>query len=198
MKSLIYPAIALAALNGLFFYLILGGGHTHLYDENHLIENIQAGALALAFLWLLGAAARRNEFTKWLTLFFATVCLTMFLREVDVEDLNVAGALKLAGSGLGRDLILGLGFISLLVCYVRFYRHLTGQVAYLIRSRVAVLSIVGSVLFVFGGVFEELDLQLLEEMTEMNGALLILIAALLFATKPESLTGNCTEPLTRR
>lgn len=198
MKPSIYLTAAFAALNIVFFYLTLVSGHTCLYEENHVIENIQAGAMILAFAGLAGISVPRTGFTKWLTLFFAATCLTMFLREVDVEDLNVAEAVKWIGSGLGRDLILGISFLALGIHFIRHHRSLVGEAKNLLRSRVAALSIIGCILLVFGGIFEELDMQLLEEMVEMNGALLILLAAVLFMKDPAHLTGKCTEELIRR
>jgi len=198
MKPSIYLPVAFAALNSLLFSLVRMGGHTHLYAENQVIENIQAGALAFAFVGLAATAPARTGFKKWLTLFFAATCLAMFLREVDVEDLQVANIIKLLGAGTGRNLIMGLSFLALFITFFMHYRHLAGQLKYLLQSRVAILSILGGLFLVCGGVFEEPDRALFEELAEMNGALLILLAAGLCMKDPEYLTGKCTEPLTRR
>lgn len=190
MKPSIYLVIGLSALNGLFFFLTSNGGNRWIYDENSVIENIQAGALMLSFIALISASPFRIKFTRWLTLFFAATCMAMFLREVDVEDLNVPNIIKLIGSGTGRDLIMGTCFIALTIHFLRYYRHKTAMIKPILKSRVAILSIIGGLFLVFGEIGEELGMQLFEELAEMTGALLILTAAILFVRNPENLTGK--------
>jgi fumarate reductase subunit D len=120
--------------------------------------------------------------------FFSLLCLNFILREFNVGELDIPNILILIGSGIGRKLILAIGFFSMF-CYALYNRtHYQNEIKIFIFSKKTILLGVAAILLFLGGFFEEAQ-QLphhvyLEETSEWAGYVLILITAFIYAKKP--------------
>lgn len=91
--------------------LFIMGRGWDLFAEGGLVETAQAVLLGLAILLCLIQAARRQRTCGRMPLaFLALLFATLLLREVDVQDYPLPRLLVLLGSGIGRNLWLGIGW----------------------------------------------------------------------------------------
>ena len=176
--------IALFVFAGLVFwsvYAVFVLNQTTIYKENGLLENAQVLILSFACLTFLLSAVHRQRNDKLLFLFFALICLSCVLRELDVEDLNVPDFLIFIGSGIGRNVILTIGFMAIFI-YAAFnfahYKEISRKFLY---SKNCLL-IIGAVIFLcIGSLFEKLSTVphhvFYEEILELAGFLLVLLMA---------------------
>lgn len=153
--------------------------------ENALMENLQAGCLAIACILFLPCLIRPvpsiGRFACW-SLFL--VMLSMFLREVNVETLSVPSSVAWMGSGVGRNLILGTAFAATLVALARRPNEYIGQVFEYAFGRIGALLFVGCVLYVSSLPFDKGAFGLshgfnlfCEEAVECGATLMFLSAA---------------------
>jgi hypothetical protein len=124
--------------------------------ENGLMENLQALALAAGVLVSVAALLlpdrRRPRFIYFaLTIFL----LALFLREVDVDKLDLPGALIALGSGTGRNLLLAGAALLALVVFARDYRTLGPAVLALLKHRACYPFYLGILLYLLGDIFEK-------------------------------------------
>lgn len=160
-------------------------GNLEIYEEGEFIENTTAFAFMFSGVLLLFLSLNRSGLEGLLTLTFSVTCLMFFVREVDIEDLNVPYTLQLVGSGRGRDILFLLLYL-LIGCGVFVFkkRHVDFKFRALFRSEVAIVVIVGCVCLLMGDVLQHFDVMMAEEILEMDGALLILLAAIIHIRTP--------------
>ena len=152
-------------------------------QENGILENAQVAFLLLSALILVVqsfAVVRNVRCILWMGAWF---CLSCILRELDVEDLAVPQWVVWSGSGMGRNLIMGIGWIVLGVLAIKSYPELKGSFGKMIRSRTATLVFIAGTMLLLGSLFDhELIMiergKLLEEAFETLGYFLLLPAAL--------------------
>ena len=112
----------------------------------------------------------------------ALLCLTFVLRELDVDELAVPNWVILAGSGTGRNIILGGCWIAFGVFIFKSFSELKGIFKHIICSRSGVLFIAAGVLLLGGDFFDrsvEADCaQLVEEILETLGYASLFIAGI--------------------
>ena len=154
----------------------------YLYDENNLIENIQAGVLIFnSILFLLAAFKKRDD--RLLMLFFSWLMFSFFLREVDVEKFNLpAIIIFLGGHGIGRNSMLAIGFLTIIFFYFKKpkeYNQLFKKYAFTFEG----LLIAQAAVWLFISDFCEKSHalayhQYYEELFELYGYLLLFFAAL--------------------
>ena len=188
------PAIALT--NGFMFYHFHHLGGSPLYEENSLIENLQALFYAIAAIALIPAIIKAGGFQKFFLSSFALLCLTFFLREVDVEKLDVSPVLIALGSGIGRNIILTAGFLGLFIWYLKHHR--IGFLKNLppVTSPVFLFTMLAGILLFAGEACEKIDLVFWEETLELNASVLLLAAAIMSAYQPRP--GRATSLTSRK
>lgn len=158
-------------------------GHSHIYAENGLIENLQAGMLAFACVFYLLTAFFSKRSDKLIILFCALLCYGFVLREVDVERFDVPSWILFVGSGWGRNAILTLVFFVIISCAVwrDFYFYKNASIAF-VKSRPGVLWLVGGVFLLVGDFFEKHNAithhVFFEEMAELLGCVFILLSSI--------------------
>ena len=94
------------------------------FDENNILENLQALILLAVIAVYIMPIFQGHRTDKLLCLFFVWLAVVFFLREVDVDRLNVHAFLHQWGAGSGRNLLLGLGLACMVVLALmklRFY-----------------------------------------------------------------------------
>jgi magnesium-transporting ATPase (P-type) len=181
-------------INGWVLYQVIELGNSSIIDENDLVENLQVFCYSFSAVILLVNAFRVSKLTKWLNLFFGVTCLSFVLRELDVEDLNVPDLFILLGSGKGRNIMFIVAFTALFSVFFKHYRYALSGLKRLSKSPVVQICLLGCILLMLGVVGEENDMELLEEVSEMNGAKLIAISALVFVSKPRLLMDYIVTP----
>lgn len=144
----------------------------HLHDENHLFENLQALLLGLGVLLCsLLLRGSGDQFLLWAGL--ALLCLTMLLREIDLDQLPVPGLLQALGTGTGRAVLLGPLWLLLGAGFWRLGEGRWRWLEAMLRSEVVACQLV-ALAFLLGSALIDRELltpshpRLLEELFELN------------------------------
>lgn len=164
----------------LFSYLGIVAGKSWVYDENELLENLQALLLLSSCVALLLALPGAEREQRILLLAGALFFLSLLLREVDVEKLGLSRLITLLGSGDGRNIILISLWLIVFVQIAAGYRWYVNTVRALLFSRAGLFYILGGLLLLGGEVLDALSrsYRLQEEIAEVIGNYLLFIAAL--------------------
>ncbi len=161
--------------------------NTSLYQENGLLENIQALLLFATFLTFLIPALYQKRNDKLILIFFALLSFNFILREVDVDELDIPNILILLGSGIGRKVLLAIGFISIIFYALLKAKYYTNLSINLLKSSTGILLFLSAVFLFMGGFFEEAKFQhhtYFEELSELTGYVLFFLASLILIDKP--------------
>lgn len=161
-----------------------------IYAENRFLENTQVFILVLAgFIFYLPTVHQKRT-DKLLLLFFAFLCLSFILREVDVEELNIPNILKYIGSGIGRNVLVVAGFVSILSCAIYNIAHYKTVLRDFLLSIDGVLIITAGILLFVGEYFEDAHSLshnvFLEEASELLSYVLILLVAFTYTKYPRN------------
>ena len=151
--------------------------------ENGLLENVQVIILALACLVYLAPIALEKRADKLILLFCSLLCLSFMLRELDVERFAaVPDVLKLIGSGIGKRLILGAGFISIIIYASLNFSYYKNVAGVFLRSIFGRLLVFAGMILLLGAYFDKQDTMpnqaYYEEMSEYCGYLFIYLSAI--------------------
>ncbi len=166
-----------------------------LFEEGGFIESIGAFAFLFSGILLLFLSFYEVRLERRLTLFFAVTCIILFLREVDVEDLNAPYLVKFLGAGEGRDaLFVSIYLILTALILWKDRPGLLGKARRCFKSQVAIFVLIGCVALLVGSVFEKCHQVFAEELMEMNGALFILFASLLHIKHPIYIGQDTPDP----
>ncbi|MEE9336898.1 MAG: hypothetical protein V3U87_02375 [Methylococcaceae bacterium] len=104
-----------------------------------------------------------------------------------MEEFDIPKILILIGSGIGRKVILAVGFVSMLLYATfnfKYYKYLSMK---LFQSKAGILIIISPFFLFLGGFFEEAQFQhheYFEELSELVGYLLLFCSASLVFNKP--------------
>jgi hypothetical protein len=148
--------------------------------ENGAMENVQAIAIFLSLMMFLLSSVRRQFSERLFFLTLALLCFSLFLRELDMEDLGLNPVVVWLTSGVGRNLLLSLLWVfSLLLMFLN--RGKVWKVCMdWIKSFGGQTMILAGFFFVSAWPFDKEMLPILsrssrffEELLELNGYLLI-------------------------
>ena len=150
-------------------------------QENGVLENTQVVLLFLSGLIFAVhsfSVARNVRFLLWMGAWF---CLSSILRELDVEKLAVPQWVVWIGSGMGRNVIMGVGWIVLCVLAIKSYPEWKGSFRRIARSRTAIFMYSSATILLLGSLFDHGSRtdqgKLWEELFETIGYFLLLSAA---------------------
>ncbi len=184
-------AAVLVTLNILILHEVFSCGNHVIYDEGEFVECTSAFCYLFASVLTFFRSFHRQGLERKLTLFFALTSLLFFIRELDCEDFNIPYLLITLSTGTGRDILFSLLFLLLLVSMFFSEEGRSGlRFKNLLKSKVILMALAGGLLLIVGAVFERMHSNMIEELLEMNGALLILFAALLHETLPMTLSSR--------
>lgn len=164
MKQVLSKSMALAghAVIGLIYVILLllaRQADPGVAEENRLLENLQASALFLALvLSLVNLAPLRRRPPPYVAAGLAVLFLTLLLRELDLEKLDLPGELTFLGSGTGRNLLLGLLWGAVLLGVARNRRRVKEDTLAYIRSPLMYYLLAAATFYVIG---EALDKKML-------------------------------------
>jgi len=166
-------------------YLVVILDKDTIYAENGLLENLQVLTLLVSCITFFTPVINQKRKDKSMLLFFSLLSLAFILREVDVERLDVPSILIFLGSGVGRNTLLSLGFIAIIIYAVLNFTHHKKLAKLFFSSRGGVLLIFAGIFLITGDRFEHhgpKDLHVfIEEMFELLGYVFMLVAALTFS-----------------
>ncbi len=180
ITSALYTAIFLW-----LFYLVLILNRSVVYAENGLLENIQVlTLLATCIIFFIPTISQKRE-DKLILLFFSFLSLAFILREIDVERLDVSSILVFIGSGIGRNTLLGIGFIAIFAYAIVNHTYYKKFLKPFFTSKGGVLLVLAGIFLLIGDRFENYDTMyihvFIEEMFELLGYLFMLLSALIFS-----------------
>jgi hypothetical protein len=177
--------IFISAINMMVVYEGVFQGKVELSDEGGFIENTTAFGFLFAGVLLTFQSLSKVGIELRLNQIFAVTCVVLFLREVDVEDLNVPDMLKFFGSGLGRNVLFVLAYAFIVVSILIKEREgLLRKIVISFKSPVSKIVLIGCACLLVGSLFERNHNVLAEEIMEMNGSLLILLASITYLKNP--------------
>jgi hypothetical protein len=180
-------------IDSLFYYQAIVLEKEHLYKEFHLIENLQALALILTFAIYATTLFIAKREQRIIVVAGALLWLTMFLREVDFEELHVTGVIAFLTVGKSKDAILAGVWLFLLGYLAKHFSRYKPLLRSLIFSKMGLVVFVGGLSLLAGDFFEKIRFprhEFYEEILELDGYLLILFGSLFF---PAVLRGIDTE-----
>jgi len=158
---------------------------TSIYVENGLLENIQVFTISIACFVLFLPVVYQNRTDKLILLFLSFLCLSFALREVDVEDLNIPSVLKFIGSGIGRNVLIAAGFITMFSYFIFNIKHYKNVLRSFLVSKEGAWIITAGILLCIGEAFENMSSVphhvLFEELSELSGYVLILLVAFTYS-----------------
>ncbi|MBE0598883.1 MAG: hypothetical protein IH614_16630 [Desulfuromonadales bacterium] len=172
--------------------------------ENGVLESLQAILLAVALLALLARSPqwRRGE-RRWPGFFIGVALLSILLRELEVDRFDLPGWLIYMGDGDGRDLLLGLLWLAVLVAAARNWRHLGSWARQGLHSHWGWTLLLGGCLYLLGSFFDQKIFPLdkpsqlfWEEAMETVGALYIGVGVFRWLAAERRLAGEPSDPRT--
>jgi hypothetical protein len=163
------------------------GGGDALVRENGVLENTQVLLLflsGLVFTMQSFSVASRIRCILWMGAWF---CLSSILRELDVEDFKLPQWVIWVGSGMGRNLIVLIGWCVLGIFAIRTVPKLKGEFGRIARSRTAILVVSAGIALILGALFDHKTVtvehsKLWEEIFETVGYSLLLLSAIFSGT----------------
>ena len=94
-----------------------------IHAENGWLENIQVVTLLIACVTFIFPVFSQKREDKLMLIFFSFLCFSFVLREVDVEEFDVPSIVILLGHGIGRNIMLTVGFVAMSVYAALNYQY---------------------------------------------------------------------------
>lgn len=172
-------------------YTVFFTENASIYKENGIVENTQVFILFITFLIFIIPSLYQSRSDKLIFIFFSLLILNFMLRELDVEEFNLPKILIIVGSGTGKKILLAIGFTGILLYATFNIKHYMCLSIELLRSKAGHLIFLAPIFLFLGGFFEDAQFQhheYFEEISELIGYILLLLAASMFFNQP---LGNC-------
>ncbi len=183
-KTLLLFILGICCFGIIAAYLVIGLEMSQLHEENGLFENIQVLLLALTIaVFFLQIYFKRNAHGIF-PLAGSFLCLVFILRELDVEKLDVPQIFILLGSGVGRNVLMAVLGVSLLIYAILNFRSIRGFLPQFFFETASLIILAGLLFLVLGGLFdketiETVHYQFFEEILEVTGYYLMLTGAII-------------------
>jgi hypothetical protein len=150
------------------------------------MENSQTLFLGLASLVYLSTAVVSTGLERLFFAGLALLAVSLLLRELDVRGLDLNPVVASMVNGLGRNILLGLMWLALLIaCALRARKLLPVFLAW-VKTPAGNAIVLAGVLLVLGRPFDgkvfgmpASAAQLCEELLEVNGYMLVLLSSIL-------------------
>jgi hypothetical protein len=156
--------------------------NVNVYAENGPLENMQVGFIVMSCFTFLSPLTLKKNPEKLTHLFCFWLCYSFLVRELDIERLDAPDFLVLIGSGMGRNIILAVGFISLTGYALSKFSYYKEVALAFLKSKTGLLLMLGGLFLVIGTLFEissSINQNVLfEELFELGGYCFILVSAL--------------------
>ncbi|MEI6891370.1 MAG: hypothetical protein V5783_04275 [Pontiella sp.] len=167
--------------------------------ENGPLENLQVILLFLSAIAFLRPVYRAERSYRCVLLGGAMLCFSFILRELDVEDLAVPHWVISMGSGPGRDVLLGTGWVLVVGLSIKSFAALKQNLKSILFSRTTALIVSAGLVLFSGSFFDHKDNkttmdQLAEEIIEGVGYGIFLLGAILSRSTARTFAENAEEP----
>ena len=126
------------------------------FDENNILENLQALTLLAVIAIYIMPIFQAHRTDKLLCLFFVWLAIFFFLREVDVDSLNIHAFLHKWGAGSGRNLLLGIGLACIVLLALMKLRFYITLARCFVSSAAGIMAIKAGALLLVGDLCEKL------------------------------------------
>lgn len=162
--------------------LVSQGGQHFLYQENGVIENLQALLLAgSCYVFLRNAGRCEKQYTT-IFLLLALISASCFFREFDVREFGWPALITSMISGDVKNGILVLLAVPLVIRIVRQFHLFKAQITRYALSCSGLLFCLSGLLLVFGGIFDRGFFHVplyrfYEELAELNGYFFYFLSA---------------------
>lgn len=184
-KTYIIMLGIMAIINIPTLYERFHNNNVSLSDEGGFIENITAFVFLFSGLFLMFQILNKIGLERKTTQIFAITCIAFFFREVDVEDYNVPSFIHLIGQGVGRNILfISLYAIIIIPTIFKYWGGLLKKIVQCLKSDVSIIVLIACAVILLGGVFEKNNNPFFEELLEMNGAFLIMLASIIHLKVP--------------
>jgi len=173
-KILLLFLLGIACFDILAAYLVIGLEMSQLHEENGFFENMQVFLLSITiFVFFLQTIVRKNSHRVF-PLAGSFLCLVFILRELDVEKLDVPQVFIMLGSGVGRNVLMAILGILLLIYAILNFRSIQPFVPQFFFQTSSLTILAGMFFLVAGGLFdketiETVHYQFFEEILEVTG-----------------------------
>ncbi len=163
-------------------------------EENGGMENVQAAEMLLStFFFLVIVRSRGERLERVFFSSLALLCVTFFLREVDIEKLGFNPVITWLGSGFGRNLWLGVAWLVFLLIFSFHARKLCKIFLTWLNSLAGRTMLLAGLFFILAWPLDKnvfpisrLSAQFYEELLELNASILMLLSSCFsFLTRKE-------------
>ena len=183
-KTLLLFVLGICCFDIVAAYLVIGMEMSQLHDENGLFENIQVLLLALTIAAFSLQLYFRKNSHRIFPLAGSFLCLVFILRELDVEKLDVPQIFILLGSGSGRNILMTVLGVSLLIYAILNFRSIRLFLPQFFFETSSLTILAGLLFLVSGGLFdkeiiETVHYQFFEEILEVTGYSLMFAGAVI-------------------
>jgi hypothetical protein len=125
-------------------------------SEGRLMENLQACALFISLvLAIISFTVFRKTVPPYVSGGLAVLFLTLFLRELDVKNIELPEILVALGSGLGKRLLLGLLWMVAVLAAVNNRWRLKTDILACLRSPSGHYLLAGAVFYLAGDIMDK-------------------------------------------
>lgn len=183
MRAFIAPLLTVALpLNLCAVGMVIFFGLHSLHAENALLENVQALTLLLASFLYAGAAAHREQSSRFVAVGLSLLCFSFVVREIDVELLGLPNLLTAMLVGDGRTATLVGAWSLFFLAFAKSSVYLLDLAKQHIASGLALYLLASAGLLIASGLIDRSLIEptyprLIEEFLEMNAYGLLLVPA---------------------
>lgn len=179
----ILPLSIILIANFFFAYLKFIKGDSHFYQENDLLENLQAILLGISCIIFIISSIFLEKRSSLILLSFALLCLTFFLREVSLEDFDLPELLIYFGSGNLRHIVLRTLWVLIILYMALNFHNMKKLVGYYLLSKAGILMLICASLLYASDIFERWfgeanNSEFFEELLEFNAYYFLFWSAL--------------------
>ncbi len=176
-KNTLLLGLTFVLINTFTAYFAIIFQYDSLHSENSILENSQIAFLVLAAVgYLLFQSSAQDE--RIIQVAIALLCFSFILREIDLEHLNLPSLFIALGSGIGRNILLAVLWISLgtfsyftVKNRVSFIKKFVTSIEFLILTAAFLLLVISAVMD--KQVISLTHNMLFEELAETNAYFLI-------------------------
>ncbi len=182
--SILFLTSVLLIANIIFSYLKFINGDDLFYQEHEVVEILQACLLALSCIVFLIHSFFLEKPNSFILLSLSLLCLTFFLREVDLEDFDLPAFLIYIGSDIGRNILISTLWVLMAIFMAMDYRKMKPLIFQFFWSRPGNLILISGVLLIASDVLERWFLgaafsEFFEELLEFNAYYILFWSSLI-------------------
>ena len=176
--------IPLLVTLSVFSYFVFSKEVYSLYDEGHLMENLQVAFIFISGVLFLLETLSVNKPYTWYTLSLSLLAYSFLLRELDVENFQLPEMMIALGSGTGRNIMLAIGWVGSIMYFFLHWQAFKNTLWSFFKSSSGQFLLLAALSLFIGALFDRQIVILehavfFEEATEIAGYYFMILAALM-------------------